>query len=141
MSSDVNAAVVRRYVEGIWNQGLFDVAGDLIAPDHVRHDPLLENDIVGIDAVLNQVSALRTALPDLHFEALIYPGEDEFVTRRWTMTGTHRGEWMGFAPTGTKIVNTGMALSRFEVGKIAEEWIQRDDIGLLRQLEERQGVS
>jgi predicted ester cyclase len=50
------------------------------------------------------------------------------------MTGTHEGEWMGIAPTGAKIVNTGMALSRFEAGLIVEEWIQRDDIGLMRQL-------
>ena len=76
------------------------------------------------------------ALPDLYFQVTIHPGNDngEFVTRRWTMTGTHEGEWMGIAPTGVKVVNTGMALSRFEAGVIAEEWIQRDDIGLLQQL-------
>jgi|TARA_B110000263_G_scaffold120068_1_gene104467 predicted ester cyclase len=113
-----------------------ELAPELLAADHVRHDPLLRSDVVGIEAVLSQISALRIALPDLYFEASIYPGDDRgsFVTRRWTMTGTHEGEWMGIAPTGAKIVNTGMALSRFEAGLIVEEWIQRDDIGLMRQL-------
>ena len=52
------------------------------------------------------------------------------------MTGTHDGEWMGIDPTGAKITSTGMALSRFDNGKIAEEWIHRDDLGRMRQLSE-----
>ncbi len=136
MSAETNKAVIRRYVEEVWNQGRLAVAGELLAPDHVRHDPSLETEVVGIDQVRSHVSGLRAAFPDLHFEALIYPGngDAEFVTRRWTMTGTHEGEFMGVAPTGAKVESTGMALSRFEDGKIAEEWIHRDDLGLMRQL-------
>ena len=92
--------------------------------------------LVGVEEVRKRVSALRAAFPDLRFEASIYPSNDngEFVTRRWTMTGSHDGEWMGIAPTGVKVTSTGMALWRFKDGKIAEEWIHRDDLGLMRQI-------
>ena len=134
MAESDNAAIVRRYVEEVWNRGDLAAADELLASDHVRHEP--RADIVGIARVREQVSGLRAAFPDLHFEASIYPSNDdgEFVTRRWTMTGTHEGEWMGVAPTGVKVESTGMALSRFENGKIAEEWIHRDDLGFMRQI-------
>jgi predicted ester cyclase len=131
-----NGEVIRRYVDEVWNWGMLDVADELLALAHVRHDPVLEFDAIGIDEIKLQVSALRAAFPDLRFEASIYASSDDdgFVTRRWMMTGTHDGEWMGIAPTGAKITSTGMALSRFDNGKIAEEWIHRDDLGLMRQL-------
>ena len=136
MPEGPNEEVVRRYVDEVWNRGMLEVVDDLLAATHVRHDPVLESDSVGVNQIKEQVSALRAAFPDLHFEASIYPGGDDgsFVTRRWTMTGTHKGEWMGIAPTGVQVTSTGMALSRFEAGKIAEEWIHRDDLGLMRQL-------
>ena len=135
MTHESNAALIRRYVEEVWNEGRLDLALDQLTPDHVRHDPMLDNDVIGVEAVIEQIKSLRLALPDLHFEIQIYPAADgEHVTRRWMMSGTHMGEWMGGPPTGLKITNTGMAVSRIESGKIAEEWIQRDEVGLRRQI-------
>ena len=135
MITKSNETLVRRYVEDVWNKGQIDLADELLTPDHVRHDPFLEHDIVGIASVKKQIKSLRLALPDLHFKVGIYPASDGLhVTRKWTMSGTHEGEWMGFPPTGAKIINTGMALSHILDGKINEEWIQRDDVGLRRQI-------
>jgi len=50
------------------------------------------------------------------------------------MIGTHLGTWRNIPPTGVSISSTGMAISRMEDGLIAEEWVQRDDLGLLRQI-------
>lgn len=41
---------------------------------------------------------------------------------------------MGAAPTGKEIAWTGIVMSRFENGKIAEEWIEADSLGFLQQL-------
>jgi steroid delta-isomerase-like uncharacterized protein len=135
MIPELNEALVRRYVEDVWNKGWINLADELLTPDHVRHDPILEQDVVGITSVTEQIKSLRIALPDLHFDVRIYPAADGLhVTRQWIMSGTHEGEWMGFAPTGSKIINTGMALSRIRNGKIDEEWIQRDEVGLRQQM-------
>ena len=49
---------------------------------------------------------------------------------------SHEAEYAGIAATGRTVTSTGMAVSRFENGVIAEEWINRDDLGLLKQLDE-----
>ena len=79
--------------------------------------------------------SLQTGFPDFHFDVWIIPSANgEFVTRRWIMIGTHLGTWRNITPTGVSISSTGMAISRMEDGLIAEEWVQRDDLDLLRQI-------
>ena len=43
---------------------------------------------------------------------------DEYVTLRYTVRGTHRGEFMGFAPTGRSFEAPAMQLGRWEDGKV-----------------------
>jgi predicted SnoaL-like aldol condensation-catalyzing enzyme len=39
MTTEENEAIVHRFVEEVMNRGNLDAAEDLIAPDHVNHDP------------------------------------------------------------------------------------------------------
>ena len=48
--------------------------------------------------------------------------------------GTHLGELNGIAPTGRWVDCTGIVISRMEDGKIAEDWANFDDLGMMRQL-------
>ena len=127
-------AAVRRYVADIWNAGNPDLLGEFVTDDHVRHQP--GGDVVGIDALAEAITALRVGFPDLQFDATVIPANDmgKTVTRRWEMTGTHEGVYAGVQPTGRAVTSTGIGISQFEGGKIAEEWISRDDLGLLAQL-------
>lgn len=52
----------------------------------------------------------------------------------YTGRGTHRGEFMGIAPSGRQIVVRGNGIARFANGKIAEVQENFDFWGLLRQL-------
>jgi predicted ester cyclase len=74
------------------------------------------------------------AFPDYHTEI-----EDEFadgdkVVIRWRSSGTHLGEFQGVAPTGRKINVSGITISRYADGKIAESWFGFDTQDLMRQL-------
>ncbi len=134
IAGPLSAGVVRRYVSGIWNAGKLELLSEFVTEDHVRHHP--GGDVVGIDALSSAITALRVGFPDLHFEATVIPANDlgKTVTRRWVMTGTHECVYAGIEPTGRAVESTGIGISRFEGGKIAEEWISRDDLGLLAQL-------
>ena len=48
--------------------------------------------------------------------------------------GTHLGELNGIAPTGKRMDCTGIVISRMEDGKIAEDWANFDDLGMMQQL-------
>jgi predicted ester cyclase len=72
--------------------------------------------------------------PDYHTQI-----EDEFadgdrVVIRWRSSGTHLGEFQGIAPTGRKITVTGITISRYADGQIAESWVGFDTQDLMRQL-------
>lgn len=126
--------MVRQYVEVVWNGGDLDVLAEYVTRDHLRHDPA--GDSHGIAQLAERIGAFRRAFPDLRFEIEIYAANDagQTVIRRWLMTGTHMAEYAGISATGRSVTSTGMAISRLERGRIAEEWINRDDLGLLRQL-------
>ena len=76
----------------------------------------------------------RTAFPDLHFEIVDLLAEGDKVLTRWVLTGTHRGEFLGIAPTGKAIRVEGMSLDRIEGGLVAEGFDGWDALGLRRQL-------
>jgi hypothetical protein len=60
--------------------------------------------------------------------------EEDKVAARVRFCGTHQGELEGLDPTGRRVESTGIVLSRIEGGKIAEDWANFDDLGLMRQL-------
>jgi predicted ester cyclase len=60
--------------------------------------------------------------------------EGDKVAARLRFRGTHRGEVQGIAPTGRRVDCTGIVISRMEGGKIAEDWANFDDLGMMQQL-------
>jgi predicted ester cyclase len=60
--------------------------------------------------------------------------EGDRVAARVRFRGTHQGKLESIAPTGRRVESTGIIISRIEGGKIAEDWANFDDLGLMRQL-------
>ncbi len=60
--------------------------------------------------------------------------DDENVAMAYTITGTHKGDFHGVAPTGKKIEARGMQIARFEDGRITERWGSSDELGIFKQL-------
>jgi steroid delta-isomerase-like uncharacterized protein len=60
--------------------------------------------------------------------------DGDTVAVRYTMTGTHRGDFAGVPPTGKAVVAQSMAFYRLADGKIVEERAQLDMLSVLEQL-------
>ena len=75
------------------------------------------------------------AFPDMQAieQDLIVDG-DKVVTRR-TLRGTHQGELMSIAPTGKLVTASGVWLSHLRAGKIIEQWVYFDLLGILHQVD------
>jgi predicted ester cyclase len=76
----------------------------------------------------------RSALPDFHSTLEDMIAEGDKVAERFTGRGTHKGEWMGIAPTGKQVTIQGMAIHRITDGKIVENWTNMDMLGVMVQL-------
>ena len=74
------------------------------------------------------------AFPDARVTVEDQVAEGDKVVSRWTATGTHTGDLMGIPPTERRIEISGITINRFSGGKIAEDWYQSDDLGMMQQL-------
>jgi steroid delta-isomerase-like uncharacterized protein len=132
--SEANKAVVRRFIDEVWNGGDLDAIDELISEDHVDHDPGREGTPGGREGMRAFVQMYRTAYPDTHIEMGEMVAEGDLVAGNWTATGTHQGELMGIAPTGKPITVTGMGMDRVSNGQIVESWANYDALGMLAQI-------
>jgi steroid delta-isomerase-like uncharacterized protein len=131
--SEENKATFRRYVEEVGNQGNLDLADEIF--DRYRaHQPdgsVLER---GPEDVKRFMGEFRNAFPDFHITIEDQISEGDKVVTRWTMRGTHEGEFRGIAPTGKQITVTGIGIFRFSDGKVVESWDNFDQLGMMQQL-------
>lgn len=128
-----HAATMRNAYERI-NGGDLDDYAALVAEDFVEH-----SEIPGLPAtkagMLQYFGMILAAFPDLHFvvDDLIV-GDDKTVARA-TVTGTHRGEFMGVAATGNRCEIQLIDIMGFgEDGLINEHWGVADMLSLLQQI-------
>ena len=132
--SEENKALVRRFIEEVWNSGNLDMIDELIAENHVDHDPAQSGAPGGRQAVRSFVEMYRSAYPDTRLAIGEMIAEGDLVAMTWTATGTHRGELMGIAPTGRSVTVSGIGVDRIAGGQIVESWANYDALGMLAQL-------
>jgi steroid delta-isomerase-like uncharacterized protein len=130
---DALAIILRGYEEG-WNRGDMSVLDEILAPDFRGHDPSAGAGTTGRTDVAALLTQIRSAFPDVRREALDHVAAGDKIAVRWRVTGTHRGTFAGLPATGRPIDVSGITIYRLENGKIAEEWVQMDTVGLNRQL-------
>ena len=130
--SEANKAIVRRLVEEM-DKGNLDIFDELLSSDYVYHFPGSPEPLDG-QAHKESARTFYEAFPDLHHSIEDQISEGDRVVTRMTNRGTHRGEFMGVQPTGRETVFEVIDIVRIASGKIVEEWIQADLLGLLQQL-------
>lgn len=79
-------------------------------------------------------SEYNVAFPDAKITIDQQIAEGDKVLTRVTYTGTHKGKMQNIAPSGKSVKVTGMSLQRFEKGKIVEEWVEFDMLGMFQQI-------
>ena len=132
--SEENKALVRREEEELFSGGNLDAADEIYAADYVGHDPSNPEDVRGLQAAKQAAAEYRQAFPDLRVTVEDLIAEGDRVAARLRVRGTHLGELNGIAPTGRRVDCSGIVISRIEEGKIAEDWANFDDLGMMRQL-------
>jgi predicted ester cyclase len=132
--SEQNKAVIRRLIDEVWNQRAFDAADELFAPEAIIYESGVALPGAGPAIVKKGVGAFCAAYPDIRVTIDDMIAADDKVVVRWSSIGTHRGEMQGIAPTNRKVAANGIAIYRFGGGKVVEEWMNTDQLGILKQL-------
>jgi len=74
------------------------------------------------------------AFPDYKHSVEDVFAKGDKVVARCIYTGTHKGEFMGAAPTENKFKYLGIHIWQFKEGKIVEGWVLEDMLYLMNQL-------
>jgi predicted ester cyclase len=132
MGAQANTEAIARAIEQ-WNAHDDDYF-ELYSEDLVCHDlpaglpPTRE----GLKALFHQMWA---SFPDVRIEKVGLVADGDLAAVHLRAFGTHQGEFMGAAPTGSNVEVAAMAFLRFgEDGKVAERWARLDEVALLTQL-------
>ena len=133
MSEAVNSALVRCFIEEVLGRGDFATLNALAAPDCADHAASAGSTPCP-EAITQFLVPWRAAFPDLAVAVDDLVAAGDRVAARWTLGGTHRGEFLGRPPTGRRVAVAGMELYRLADGRIVERWAVVDLAGLLEQL-------
>jgi steroid delta-isomerase-like uncharacterized protein len=134
MSIEQNKAVIHRLYTEVWNQKNAAVVDELFTPDIVFYRSgraMLQGSETLKQWVENYA---RTTWGDS--EAIIEDlvAEGDRVVTRFTVRGSHEGEWRGIPPTGKPVTVTGIVIHRFAGDRIAELWGEENWLGVMEQL-------
>jgi steroid delta-isomerase-like uncharacterized protein len=133
MSTENNAAVARAWAQATWQQHDLEAAVQYLASDWVGHYAGI-GDAQGVDGFKRIAGAYLRAFPDIGITIHDALADGDKVVRRVSFTGTHHGVFLGVPPTGRPIRAEGTVILRIAGGKIAEEWVTENLLGLLQQL-------
>jgi predicted ester cyclase len=106
MSTETNKAIARQIFEEVFNAGNLALVDELATPGIVIHYGGGET-ARGLDSLKRGFSASLQAFPDMHFAIDAMIAEGEQVVTRWTMRGSHRGEYLGIALHHRRPMNQG----------------------------------
>src|SRR5215218_8901502 len=120
-----NKVLVREFLGEAWGKGNMAAVDELMAADYVEH-PRPSNLPAGTEGLKQLIGAYRTAFPDLKVTLDDIFAEGEMVAFRWSVSGTHLGDWLDIPPTGNHVTASGITLFRIANEKVVESWTSID---------------
>ncbi|MDB4979533.1 MAG: hypothetical protein JWM82_285 [Myxococcales bacterium] len=134
-AKEAKKQLVRRVYDEVWSKGNLDFVDELMTKDYVNIDPATPGTRVeGREAFKQLVGAIRGAFQEMKMTIDAQHVDGDVVVTEWTSHAVHRGELMGIPPTGKAGSTTGVTVSTFVGGKIAQDRALWDLFGLMRRL-------
>jgi steroid delta-isomerase-like uncharacterized protein len=106
---------------------------EIVAPDAAIRAPL-PIDATGAELLKRVWAMLLRVYPDIHLTVDDVIAEGDKVVARNTVTGTHRGEFMGVGPTGKSVTYNEIFIFRFADGRVVETWGVVDVYAQMKQI-------
>jgi limonene-1,2-epoxide hydrolase len=127
-----NIAVVRKMLDVI-EQGIVANIENVFAPNWVNHDPSLPP-MQGLEGAKTLVGLWSGGLSKTKVTIEDSVTEGDRVAVRFRIMGTNSGEMMGIPATGRLINVVGTGIFWVVDGKVTDNWVNFDALGLMQQL-------
>jgi predicted ester cyclase len=127
--TESNKSLAQDWLNEAYNNGRPEIAQTMFAADFRWN-----GQVVGPAGPMQNVRLYRAAFPDIRAVIDDQVAEGDKVVTRWSATGTHKGEFLGMAPTGRVATVSVMMIWRVAEGQVAEDWTIFDRLAVVEQL-------
>ena len=134
MSSEANKAFVLRFYDEVINRKNLDVIDELVSEGFVDHTPFPGLPATGPESTSAVFTMFHTAFPDLHIAVDEMIAEGDKVVSRATVSGTHKGEFMGIPPTNKSFKVLDITIVEIHDSKLLAHWGLTDETAMMQQL-------
>jgi len=134
MSSEANKATVRKIYEEVVGRRNYHLIDDIVSPDFFDHNAQRYGWALGRDGFREHAEFLHSVFADVEIVVEEVVADGDRVVAFWSLTGTHRGEVWGVAPTGRRVSGGTTSLFRFKDGRVVEYEARPDRLTMLVQL-------
>ncbi len=134
--AEENKALLRRLIDGAFNNRELSILPDVLHPDFVNHQEVFPLEAKRGPAVFEELySKFFEAFPDIRADYHNIIAEGDLVMARDTISGTNEGALpIGAPATGKRVKFQVFHLYRVQDGKLIERWGLTDDMAMLKQL-------
>ena len=138
MSIESNKKVVLRFIEELWNQRKLELADELFDEHCITHQLQIGSDPKGAprgpEAMKHHVADWLASFPDIHFTVEQMLAEGDRVMTQCYALATHTATWLGIPATGRAVKIQMFVVHRIARGRIVEDWVLVDSLGVFQQL-------
>jgi len=124
--------LIRTFIDDVFNKGDLSVLEEIIHPEYRYSSP--DTQLSGIGQLTEFIQAFRNAFPDLNLQIDDLIVSDDRSCTAFTLSGTHKEDFMGIPATEKAVEVKGMVMSRFKDDKISEDWEILDNLSFYQQL-------
>jgi len=114
-----------------WNARDPDAVAAIFAEDAVLREAGSGVEYHGRAAIRERAAGLLAAFPDFRLERIVLVIDGARHADRWVMTGTHRGELFGMAPTGRAVRIDGSTFTTLDQDGLVVEDVHFPDASVL----------
>jgi predicted ester cyclase len=131
--AEQNMALVRSVFDGLnkQNEAVYE---EFYASEYGWYFPANNPKALTREEEAGFVKLLWVAFPDIRWEIVEMIASGDTVMVRFTVRGTHEGEYQGLPPTGNKWETGGFWQARIKDGKLVEVREEADVLGWMQQL-------
>lgn len=132
--SKTSETLIDQMWDEAWNEADLSVVDEVVASKYVLHAPSAPQGVRGREELKQLLRMYHEAFPDLEVSVDERIVGEAAIMDRYTVRGTHEGEFMGISPTGIETEHTGIVIHFLEDGKVVKDVVEFDALDIMQQL-------